>query len=199
MPSPPHPSRPPLACHSRQRRSWTPEGNPLRLYGMERCLRMPLPELSRNQVLCSALWQLILRGLGLSSPRTEGQTPILLCVCVCVCVMAWLKRCSVLSLSPRWGISTGLQYLRSHKHSRAIGFCFCFLFFPSWVSPLEFNAYPWEDLHEAHSCWLQYPFSVHEFPVRWFLWGFPDIGVPKESQGRIQHSRNNKSLHFKVC
>ena len=124
---------------------------------------------------------------------------VCMCVCVCVCVMAWLKRCSVLSLSPRWGTSTGWQYLRSHKHSRAIGFCFCFLFFPSWVSPLEFNAYPWEDLHEAHSCWLQYPFSVHEFPVRWFLWGFPDIGVPKESQGRIQHSRNNKSLHFKVC
>ena len=121
------------------------------------------------------------------------------CVCVCVCVMAWLKRCSILLLSPRWGTSTGWQYLSSHKHSRAIGFCFCFLFFPSWVSPLEFNAYPWEDLHEAHSCWLQYPFSVHEFPVRWFLWGFPDIGVPKESQGRIQHSRNNKSLHFKVC
>ena len=53
---------------------------------MERCLRMPLPELSRNQVLCSALWQLILRGLGLPSPRTEGQAPILFCMCVCVCV-----------------------------------------------------------------------------------------------------------------
>ena len=47
---------------------------------------MPLPELSRNQVLCSALWPLILRGLGLPCPRTEGQAPILLRMCVCMCV-----------------------------------------------------------------------------------------------------------------
>ena len=144
MPSPPHPSRPPLACHSRQRRSWTPEGNPLRLYGMERCLRMPLPELSRNQVLCSALWQLILRGLGLPCPRTEGQAPILFCMCVCV--MAWLKRCSVLSLSPRWGTSTGLQYLRSHKHC----FCFCFFFYfmsiPFRVQCLPLGRFAWSTL-----------------------------------------------------
>ena len=152
MPSPPHPSRPPLACHSRQRRSWTPESQPLRLYGMERFLRLPLPELSRNQVLCSALWQLILRGLGLPCPRTEGQAPILLCVCVCVCVcvMAWLKRCSVLSLSPRWGTSTGLQYLRSHKHSRAIGFCFCFCFsfmsIPFRVQCLPLGRFAWSTL-----------------------------------------------------
>ena len=54
----PPPSWSLLAFLSRQRSSWTPDSNPFQLYGMERCLRMPLPELSRNQVLRSSLWHL---------------------------------------------------------------------------------------------------------------------------------------------
>ena len=71
-------------------------------------------------------------------------------VCVCVCVMAWLKRCSVLSLSLRWGTSTGWKYLRSHKHSRAIGFCFCFCFsfmsIPFRVQCLPLGRFAWSTL-----------------------------------------------------
>ena len=54
----PPPSWSLLAFLSRQRSSWTPDSNPFQLYGMERWLRMSLPELSRNQVLRSFLWQL---------------------------------------------------------------------------------------------------------------------------------------------
>ena len=54
----PSPSWSLLTFLSRQRSSWTPDSNPFQLYGMERWLRMSLPELSRNQVLRSFLWQL---------------------------------------------------------------------------------------------------------------------------------------------
>ena len=166
MPSPPHPSRPPLACHSRQRRSWTPEGNPLRLYCMDRCLRMPLPELSRNQVLCSALW------------RAGSNFNTCVCVCVCVCVMAWLKRCSIFSLSPRWGTSTGWQYLSSHKHSRAIGFCFCFLslfFVFSFMSiPFRFQCLPL-----GRIAWSTLLLITVSFQCAWISCEMVSLGIPR--------------------
>lgn len=76
----PPPSWSLLAFLSRQRSSWTPDSNPFQLYGMERWLRMSLPELSRNQVLRSSLWQLSQRRASWAqyTPRTEGQSPVLL-------------------------------------------------------------------------------------------------------------------------
>ena len=76
----PPPSWSLLAFLSRQRSSWTPDSNPFQLYGMERWLRMSLPELSRNQVLQSSLWQLSQSRASRAqyTPRTEGQSPVLL-------------------------------------------------------------------------------------------------------------------------
>ena len=76
----PPPSWSLLAFLSRQRSSWTPDSNPFQLYGMERWLRMSLPELSRNQVLQSSLWQLSQSRASWAqyTPRTEGQSPVLL-------------------------------------------------------------------------------------------------------------------------
>ena len=76
----PPPSWSLLAFLSRQRSSWTPDSNPFQLYGMERWLRMSLPELSRNQVLWSSLWQLSQSRASWAqyTPRTEGQSPVLL-------------------------------------------------------------------------------------------------------------------------
>ena len=76
----PPPSWSLLAFLSRQRSSWTPDSKPFQLYGMERWLRMSLPELSRNQVLQSSLWQLSQSRASWAqyTPRPEGQSPVLL-------------------------------------------------------------------------------------------------------------------------
>jgi hypothetical protein len=78
--SSPPPSWSWLAFLSRQRSSWTPDSNPFQHCGIERRLRMSLPELSRNQVLRSSLWQLSQSRApwARSTPRTEEQYPVLL-------------------------------------------------------------------------------------------------------------------------